>query len=274
MKLSGYKANETPVHLEPWHQYLRHEDSGQPNRLKLLSYNIQVGIQTKRYHDYLFKAWQHLLPHKNRNANLEQIAELIQHFDLIALQEVDGGSFRSRYINQIHYLAKAANKNFWHQQLNRNLGHLAQHSNGVIADVAPINIKNHALPGVKGRGAIAFEIGERDPLIVVVAHLALGKQTQNQQLKYIKELISDYRHAVVMGDLNTDSQHILQESPLKYSGLKASHTRATFPSWRPVRCLDHILVSEHIHIHRVGVLDFALSDHLPVAIEIELPCSA
>jgi endonuclease/exonuclease/phosphatase family metal-dependent hydrolase len=271
MRLSGYQKTKPPVHLEPWHHYLHGDPSERQNTLKLLSYNIQVGINTRHYQDYLFKAWQHFLPHHRREHNLQQIAELIQHFDLIALQEVDGGSFRSKYTNQIHYLAKAANKQFWHQQLNRNLGHFAQHSNGVIGNFKPVKIDNHSLPGIKGRGAIAFEIGEKDPLVVVVAHLALGKKHQDQQLKYIKGIIERYSHAVVMGDLNTDSLRILYDSPLKNSGLKASHARATYPSWRPVKCLDQILVSQHITIHKVGVLDFMLSDHLPVAIEIEVP---
>jgi endonuclease/exonuclease/phosphatase family metal-dependent hydrolase len=271
MRLSGYLKKKPPVHLEPWHHFLHNDPSERKNTLKLLSYNIQVGIHTRQYRDYVFKAWQHLLPHSKRDHNLEQIAELIAHFDLIALQEVDGGSFRSKYTNQIHYLAKAANKSFWHQQLNRNLGHFAQHSNGVIGDIKPVNIQNHALPGVKGRGAIAFELGEKDPLVVVVAHLALSKQAQDFQLGYIKNIIDRYTHVVVMGDLNTDSTRILNDSPLKECGLKASHTKATYPSWRPTKCLDQILVSEHILIHKVGVLDFALSDHLPVAIEIEIP---
>ncbi len=270
MGLPSQQKHQPPVHIEPWQHFL-HPHTESSNTLKLLSYNIQVGIHTRQYRDYLFKAWQHILPHAKREHNLQQIAELIQHFDIIALQEVDGGSFRSKYANQIHYLAKSANKQFWHQQLNRNLGHIGQHSNAVISDIEPINISNHSLPGVKGRGAIAFEIGQQDPIVIIVAHLALTKKAQDRQLAYIRDIISRYRHVVVMGDLNTDSLRILNDSPLQNSGLKASNSRATYPSWRPVKCFDQILVSEHIHIHKVAVLDFVLSDHLPVAIEIEIP---
>ncbi len=35
-------------------------------RLRLLSFNIQVGISTQRYHHYLTRGWQHLLPHAGR----------------------------------------------------------------------------------------------------------------------------------------------------------------------------------------------------------------
>src|SRR5690606_39819316 len=37
-----------------------------PEVLKLLSFNIQVGINTQRYHHYLTRGWQHLLPHARR----------------------------------------------------------------------------------------------------------------------------------------------------------------------------------------------------------------
>ena len=271
MRTDGSSKRQPHIHLESWRHFINN-DLGEPRHtLKLLSYNIQVGIQTRQYRDYLLRSWQHLWPHAKREHNLLQIAELIQHFDLIALQEVDGGSFRSKYTNQISYLAKAANKKFWHQQLNRNLGHLAQHSNGVIGDFHPVSIENHALPGLKGRGAIAVELGEKQPLLVVIAHLALSKQAQDLQLGYIKGIIDRYEHVVIMGDLNTDGLRVLNDSPLQNCGLKASHSRATYPSWRPVKCFDQILVSEHIDIHKVAVLDFALSDHLPVAIEIDMP---
>ena len=46
-----------------------------------------------------------------------------------------------------------------------------------------------------------------------------------------------------------------------------------FPSWRPLRRFDHILVSDSLRLTDSRVLDYALSDHLPIAVEIELPHS-
>lgn len=274
MRISGYqrqKTHQPSIHLEPWHHFMRDSTSVSQHTLRLLSYNIQVGIHTRRFHDYLINAWQHVWPTHKREHNLQQIAELIRHFDLIALQEVDGGSFRTKHINQIHYLAKAADKKYWHQQLNRDLP-FAQHSNAVIGDVKPIRVDNHKLPGVKGRGAIAYEIDSKsEPIAVIVAHLALGKKTQDQQLEYIREVINPYKNIILMGDMNTDVKRILTKSALKDCNLKTAHHHATYPSWQPTKCFDQILVSDHIEITRMGVLDFVLSDHLPVAIEIELP---
>ena len=45
----------------------------------------------------------------------------------------------------------------------------------------------------------------------------------------------------------------------------------TFPSWQPKRSLDHILVSHTLRILDVEVLDYPLSDHLPLSMTIGLP---
>ncbi|BBR51824.1 MULTISPECIES: endonuclease/exonuclease/phosphatase family protein [Pseudomonas] len=248
--------------------------SGLPadGRLRLLSFNIQVGISTERYRHYLTRSWQHLLPHNGRAGNLQRIGELLGDFDLVALQEADGGSLRSGYINQVEHLAQLGAFPYWYQQLNRNLGRFAQHSNGVLSRLKPQHLEDHPLPGPAGRGAILVRFGEgEDALIVVMMHLALGAKTRARQLAYVRELIGGYRHQVLMGDMNTHANDLLEHSPLRDLGLIAPQVEATFPSWRPQRCLDHILLSPSLTLERVEVLAQPISDHLPVAVEIRLP---
>ena len=241
-------------------------------RLRLLSFNIQVGNSTQSYRHYLTRSWQHVLPHKGRAGNLDKIGDLLSDFDLVALQEADGGSLRSGYINQVKYLAQQGEFPYWYQQLNRNLGRLAQHSNGVLSRLRPTAIEDHPLPGPAGRGAILVRFGTGpDALVVVVMHLALGTKVRTMQLAYIRELVSGYQHQVLMGDMNTNATDLLQTSPLRDLGLLAPQMEATFPSWRPQRCLDHILLSPSLTLERVQVLDQPISDHLPVAVEIRLP---
>lgn len=241
-------------------------------RLRLLSFNIQVGISTERYRHYVTRSWQHLLPHNGRAGNLQKIGKLLGDFDLVALQEADGGSMRSGYVNQVEHLAHLGAFPYWYQQLNRNLGRFAQHSNGVLSRLKPQLLEDHPLPGPAGRGAILVRFGEgEDALIVVMMHLALGAKTRALQLGYIRELIGGYRHQVLMGDMNTHATDLLEHSPLRDLGLVAPQVEATFPSWRPQRCLDHILLSPSLTLERFEVLAQPISDHLPVAVEIRLP---
>ncbi len=243
--------------------------------IRLLSFNIQVGISTSAYRHYVTRSWKHLLPHQERYRNLEKIGFLLNDFDIVALQEADGGSLRSGNINQVQQLAQLGNFPYWYQQRNRDLGRFAQHSNGLLSRLQPQKLEDHPLPGPAGRGAILAQIGQdSDAIAVVSMHLALGTRARQRQLDYIREIVSDYRHIVLMGDMNTHAEDLLINSPLSGLNLRAAQTDATFPSWKPQRCLDHILISSELEIANMSVLPIPISDHLPVSMDIILPNSA
>ncbi|MFT5452452.1 MAG: endonuclease/exonuclease/phosphatase family metal-dependent hydrolase [Enterobacterales bacterium] len=253
-----------------------------PQVLRLLSYNIQVGIQTRHFADYIMASWQHLLPNQKRLENLHKISQLLKPYDLVALQEVDGGSLRSSYINQVEYLANYSAFPYWYHQCNRDLGKIAQHSNGLLSKIPVQKIINHKLPGlIPGRGAIEAIIGEsEEKLIIIVAHLSLSKRARNQQVKYLAAVIEDSPNVIIMGDLNCDSEQLLEQFALNGIELKSTEddstdnkNSATFPSWQPSRQYDHILVSQSIKIVSQSVLPNPISDHLPVALEVLLPGS-
>ncbi|XKE45685.1 endonuclease/exonuclease/phosphatase family protein [Halomonas organivorans] len=242
--------------------------------LKLLTFNLQVGIQTSAYHHYLTRSWQHLLPHPRRLKRLAMVSEVLGRFDIVGLQEVDGGSFRSGHVNQVEYLAGRAGFPHHYQQLNRNLGHFAQHSNGLLSRLPPARIEEHRLPGtLPGRGAIHARFGEGpDALHVFVAHLALSHRGRVRQLDYLSELIRPLRHVVVMGDLNCTPDQLHAHSRFRDSlPLHPVRPPLSYPSWQPRRALDHILLSDSLDAERVEVLEHLFSDHLPVAIDVRLP---
>ncbi len=243
------------------------------NFLNLISFNIQVGIQTAGYHHYLTRSWQHLWPHKQRTPTLNRIADILQHFDIAALQEADGGSWRSDFVNQVEHLAQQAKFPHWYQQTNRDIKPIAKHSNGLLSRLEPSQVEYHKLPGLlPGRGAMVMRLGTTDPLVIIVLHLALGEKTQAAQLGYIHDLVADARHVVIMGDLNNHAEHLLTKTPLADINFQSADPLLhTFPSWQPQRGLDHILVSESLNINKVAVLDTPISDHLPIAMQIELP---
>ncbi len=242
--------------------------------LKLLTFNIQVGISTSSYRHYLTRSWQHVLPHRNRNENLDKISALLKAYDVVALQEVDGGSLRSGFVNQVEYLANASGFPYWYQQLNRNFGPIAKHSNGLLSRYRPLDVEEYALPGlIPGRGVIVARYGDpADPIVLVIMHLSLSNSAQTQQLSFVRELIAKYQHVVLMGDMNTHAEKILHDSPLSDSDLVSlPGVTHTFPSWRPEKALDHILVSRSLEVKKAGVLSFPVSDHLPIALEVRLP---
>lgn len=249
-----------------------HRVNGQ--RLRLLSYNIQTGVSSSSYRQMLTHSWKHVLPHPERIENLGRIAQMLSGYDLVGLQEVDAGSLRSGFINQTEFIARKASFPFWFHQTNRKLGKLAQHSNGLLSRFRPTEIDDHKLPGaIPGRGALFVRFGGTDEsLVVVILHLALGRRARARQLAYVSEVARDFRHVVIMGDMNcrSDSPEIL--TLLRSSQLREpAHDLYTWPSWRPERNIDHILVSDSLQVERAQVLSETYSDHLPIAMDIFVP---
>jgi endonuclease/exonuclease/phosphatase family metal-dependent hydrolase len=242
--------------------------------VRLLSYNIQVGIASKRFGDYITQSWKHVFPHAEIYENLSQIANLISDYDVAGLQEVDGGSLRSGFINQTEFLARKGRFPFWHHQINRNLGRLAQHSNGLLSRLRPAEITNFKLPGlIPGRGAMMVRFGEEhNPLILVMMHLALSSRARHRQIACIREIIHNYEHVVVMGDMNCQPDSAEMLYLLKKTDLcEPTHGLKTFPSWRPAKTIDHILVTPTLAVNDVHVLNYRYSDHLPIAMDIQIP---
>lgn len=243
-------------------------------RLRLVSYNIQVAVASTRLRHYLTQSWKHFLPHPQSFSNLDNIAEIVRPFDIVALQEADAGSIRSQFVNQVQYLAEKGDFQYWYSQTNRNLGKLAQASNGLLSTVRPTEVVEHKLPGfIPGRGALFVRYGHHDnPLVLLLVHLALGKKARLMQLAYIAELANQYNHVVLMGDLNCLPQSQEIRTLLRTTNLSEPLPyEDTFPSWKPCRKLDYILVSHGIHVNHAQVVKRAVSDHLPVAIEVTVP---
>lgn len=243
-------------------------------RLRLLSYNIQTGISTNRYRHYLTHSWKHVLPCPKRLDNLDRIANLTRDYDIVGLQEVDGGSLRSGFINQTEYLALQARFPYWHDQTNRNLGRFGQHSTGLLSRVHLDEVTEVKLPGmIPGRGALTARFGQGpEALILVILHLALGRRARLRQMQHVAEIIEDYRHVILMGDMNCGSESQEIDWLVKRTMLREPvHDMPTFPSWRPKRSIDQILVSPSIRVEKISVLNHPFSDHLPIAMEVTLP---
>lgn len=244
-----------------------------PTRLRLLSYNIQNGLSTGKYSHYLTRSWQHIVPVPARMENLDRIAELITDYDIVALQEVDSGSLRSGFVNQLKYLAERGGFEHVIEQSNRRIGMISQHSNAVLSRLPASAVEEHKLPGLSGRGALRVRFGHGDEALnIFVMHLALGKRGRLRQVSYVAGMVSGYSQIVAMGDLNCHSESREMKTLLRLAKLSEPLPGLhTFPSWDPKRQLDHILVSPTIKVHQVEVLlEQTSSDHLPIAMDIEV----
>ena len=109
-------------------------------------------------------------------------------------------------------------------------------------------------------------------LVLLLVHLALGRRARLRQMGFIADIAREYSNVIVMGDLNCRSESPELARLIDRAGLREpTHDLHTFPSWRPIRNIDHILVSPSIQVDDVSVLNYPLSDHLPIAMEVSIP---
>ncbi len=250
---------------------------GDTRQLRLLSANIQAGSSTRRYSDYVTRSWSHALPTGNKRGSLDAIAAMACEHDIVGLQEADPGSLRSGFTNQTHYLAEQGGFDYWSHQPNRSVGGVASSANGLLSKLEPVEVNDHALPGrISGRGVLLARFGGGDDgLVIAVAHLSLGATSRRAQLAFIAELLVDHPHAVLMGDFNCVPDRPEMELLYERTYLRPpAFCVPTFPSWRPERAIDHILLSEDLIGVDARAIAAAFSDHLALAISIDVPSHA
>lgn len=239
--------------------------------LRLLSYNIHVGIAAPTYGRYLSSLWQHLLPSASRLANLHRIAHLCAPYDLVGLQEVDSGSWRSGFASITETLAELSHHPHHLERRNRNFGPLAKHSLGLLSRFPLHMAEHHRLPSlIPGRGMLVARMDHR--LTVAVTHLALNRRQRLSQLDYISDCLAEYEHVILMGDFNfhertPEMRHLLSRTNLQLPEIDMH----SYPSWKPRAKLDHILVSPTLRVIEHEVIAVPYSDHLPVSMTIALP---
>jgi endonuclease/exonuclease/phosphatase family metal-dependent hydrolase len=236
--------------------------------LRLITYNIQVAIGSRRYRHYVSHGWKYVMPHGQSLHNLDRIAGIIQDFDVVGLQEADGGSFRTAFVDQARYLAASAGFRFCESMITRDFGRFAQHTNSLLSRLPVQGIHEHRLPGaMDGRGVLEarFNLDGR-PLTVFVTHLALRQRTRMRQVAYLAQLVRAAGPSVVMGDFNAKPRSRELTYLCEHAGLHLSTrpAHATLPSWRPRAAVDHILATPEITLESYGPIPELLSDHLPV----------
>ena len=75
-----------------------------------------------------------------------------------------------------------------------------------------------------------------------------------------------------MGDFNCTADRPEMSVLYRHTSLQPSDGCIhTFPSWRPQRAIDHVLVTSSLATNNMRALPAALSDHLALSVELDVP---
>lgn len=236
--------------------------------LKVVSYNIQAGISTNAYRQYITQSARQLFHTKSKTRTLAAIADFASDYDVACIQEVDLGGRRNGFSCQADALLFRSEFSHISTQENRVVGNISRHGNAILSKHKQSDISDLKLPGKRtGRGAILTKINAPKPFHVLNVHLSLGLADQMQQVDFIANRSSRNVPMIIAGDFNCGASSKPVQMLAERLNLKVLSTPAhkTYPSWNPRKDFDHILVSKHFQSHETTVEDVQQSDHRPLS---------
>ncbi len=251
--------------------------------VKLICYNIEYceGIEGIWYQ--YFKFWKIFFPPKHLDQQLVDALKRLKP-DILALVEVDVGSFRSHHTDEVRFLEEGLDFHHFTEiikyplqgwlRLFHHVPILDKQANAIVTKYKMNNIKYHVLHEGTKRVVIEVTVELPQKVTLLLAHLALGKRARGRQIQELIKIVNDIKNpTILMGDFNTFNGEAEIEDLLKKTHLKdkisldKQSLPLTEPAWHPKKRLDYILTSPQINVKKFSVLNFHFSDHLPLMID-------
>jgi len=237
--------------------------------MRLLLYNIRYGTgHAPGYHLPLpFAGF-----FKRTEVNLQRIIGFIGAVnpDIVALVEVDSGSYRSGYFCQAQTIADKLGYNcivenkYNNNSLAQRVPVLKQQANALLTKQSVENYRFHYFEqGVK-RLVIQTDL---KAIAIFIVHLSLKYRHRQNQLEQLHLLTRETdKEVIIAGDFNTFWGSRELNLFLAATGLKNANLTnvPSHPSHAPLRQIDFILHSPGISIDNFYIPDVRLSDHSPL----------
>lgn len=228
--------------------------------LRIMSYNIHDGIGMDGRSDY------------------KRIAEVINGLspDIVALQEVDSVTQRSKGVDILHEIA---DNTLMHRIYAPAISYQGgKYGIGLLSKEKPLNYRYIALPGREEKRVLL--IAEFQKYVFCCTHFSLTEEDQLMTVPLIiKELASTTKPVFLAGDLNAlPDSPVLKALKEKFTLLTNAKNK-TYPADQPEECLDYIMgYTGNGNTYAVlgsWVIDNQIaSDHRPVLTDIRLKTPA
>lgn len=203
---------------------------------------------------------------------LNQIVEFIESVkpDIIALIEVDSGSYRSERCCQADVIARKLQQfhivktKYANNSLARRVPVLNKQCNALLTNEKITAHQFHYFDEGFKRLVIEVELAE---IAVFIVHLSLKYRHRQQQLEHLHRLVKQSgKPVIVAGDFNTFRGSRELELFKAATGLEDANLMCypSHPSHAPHRQLDFILHSPELEAENFQIPDIRLSDHAPL----------
>jgi endonuclease/exonuclease/phosphatase family metal-dependent hydrolase len=237
--------------------------------MRFLLYNIRYATgQGVQYHLPLpFSGF-----FRHTASTLNQIVDFIDSVepDIVALIEVDAGSYRSDRCCQADIIAKKLHQfhivesKYANNSLARKVPVLNKQSNALLTREKITSHHFHYFKEGFKRLVIEVELAD---IVVFIVHLSLKYRHRQQQLEHLHRLVKNCtKPMIVAGDFNTFGGDRELELFKAATGLEDANPLhfPSHPSHAPHRQLDFILHSPELEAFNFRIPDIRLSDHAPL----------
>jgi endonuclease/exonuclease/phosphatase family metal-dependent hydrolase len=243
--------------------------------MRFLLYNIRYGAGIgKRFH--LPVPYSGYLKHTN--GNLRRIVEFIRsvHPDIIALIEVDSGSYRSEKSNQAEAIAREMKHYHIYQSkypvdsIIQKIPLVNKQGNALLTNHAVKCHRFHYFREGMKRLVIELELNE---ISIFLVHLSLKFRCRQYQLKELHSMVENVEKPVIVaGDFNVFWGDRELQLFAAATGLKNANDQGqpSHPSRSPRRQLDYIFHSPEIHVTRFQIPQVTFSDHAPLICDFDV----
>ncbi len=215
---------------------------------------------------------------RHTTKKLNQIVEFIESVkpDIIALIEVDSGSYRSRKCCQADLIAGKLRQfhivqtKYGDNSLARKVPVLNKQSNALLTSKDITAHHFHYFQEGFKRLVIEVELAE---ISIFIVHLSLKYRHRQQQLEHLHRLLKEgNKPVIVAGDFNTFGGERELELFKAATGLQDANPMhyPSHPSHAPHRQLDFILHSPELEAAGFHIPDIRLSDHAPLICDFHL----
>ncbi len=224
----------------------------QSHQLRVLSYNIRNAKGLDNVTDY------------QRIANVLKTSRA----DVIALQELDSVTQRSKQVDVLQKLSELADMfAVYAPAIDYNGG---KYGVGVLAKEKPLSFRYVSLPGREEKRVLLMV--EFEHYILLCTHLSLTEEDRLNTISIInRETAALKKPLLLAGDLNDLPNSSFIQS-LQQQWKLLSGEAFTFPADKPDRCIDFILMrrQDPFKVKSAVVLEEPIvSDHRPVLVELE-----
>lgn len=249
---------------------------------KIMSWNVGYLLgYGGSFRDYILNSHRALTGSRDKEEKaIGSITQVIEDRapEIVCLQEVDTGSFRTTTENQIDRICSSINtegqeyrtdsqRKYDSKSVFSSLPIMKDLGNGILYR-GDREVKTHHLDSVSKNLVHEVELDDKTSLFSV--HAPLREAPRQQYLKELGKIIKDREEVVICGDFNCPEDMKEIKEFATENSLEVHYPGSTFPACKPEKDFDLLLRSKGLDVGSCNSIDVEASDHLPIEAEIKL----